>query len=188
MTLSTICDITNKIMRTEEEINKYLKRLKNGERCFDEFFYAISGHIKLIAYKYLVDKSYVNDVVMNTFCKILDNIQSYDEVRNGKAWIYRIAQNEAYSINNRERKHSHASLDEVSEEIACTVDDSKRLEFIVDFQNALSKLEEIDMEIVELRIFEGMTFEEIASKLNMYVGTVYKRFKRSVKRINGDIL
>ena len=125
---------------------------------------------------------------MNVFCKVLDNIQNFDELQNGKAWISKIAQNEAYTINTRERKHAHASLDEISEESACTVDDSRSLEFAADLQKALSKLDEIDREIGELRIFEDLTFEEIAQRLNMYVGTVHKRFKRSVKRINDDIL
>ena len=175
-------------MSSTNEINEYLKRLKNGGKCLDEFFYAISGHIKCVAYKYLIDKSFVNDVVMITFCKVLDNIESFDELQNGKAWISKIAQNEAYSVNKCEGKHRHASLDEVSEEIVCTTDDTTTLDFAADLQNALSKLDETDREIVELRIFEDMTFEQIADKLNMYVGTVHKRFKRSVKDINDDIL
>lgn len=175
-------------MNSTNEINEYLKRMKNGEPCLDEFFYAVSGHIKFIAYKYLVDKSFVSDVVSSTFYKIFDNIQTFDEQQSGKAWISKIAQNEAYSVNNRERKHIHVSLDDINEEIACTADDSKRLEFVEALQNALTELSEIDRKIVELRIIEDMTFEEIARRLNMYVGTVHKRFTRSVKKINDDIL
>lgn len=175
-------------MNSTNEINEYLIRLKNGEKCLDDFFCAASGYIKIIAYKYLIDKSFVNDVVTTTFFKIFDNIQTFDELQNGKAWVSKIAQNEAYTINNRERKHCHASLDEVSEEIACTTDDSNSLEFVAALQNALNKLEETDREIVELRVFEDLTYEEIAQKLNMYVGTVYKRFKRSVEEINDEIL
>lgn len=175
-------------MNSTNEINEYLKRMKNDEPCLDEFFYAISGYIKFIAYKYLIDKSFVSDVVMNTFCKIVDNIKHFDERQNGKAWISKITQNEAYNVNNSEKKHSHMSLDVVSEEIACTTDDTKGLEFVADLQKALSKLDEKDRKIVELRIFEDLTFEEIAHKLDMHVGTVHKIFKRSVKKINDDIL
>lgn len=175
-------------MSSKEEINEYLKRLKNGERCLDEFFYAVSGHIKFIAYKYLLDKSFVNDVVTNTFYKIFDNIQTYDELQNGKAWIYKIAQNEAFTINDRERKHVHISLEEVKDEAVCTVDESESLGFAADFSNAVSKLSERDRKIVELRIIAGMTFEDIADTLDMYVGTVHKSFGRSVKKISKDIL
>lgn len=175
-------------MSSTKEINEYLKRLKDGERCLEEFFHAASGHIKLVAYHYLVYKSFVDDVVNSTFYKIFDNIQTFDEHQSGKAWISKIAQNEAYSINNRERKHNHASLDEVSEEIACTIDDSKRLELMAALQNSLSELDETDREIAIFRLIDDMTFEEIASKMNMYVGTVYKRYQKSVQKINKDIL
>lgn len=174
-------------MSSKEDINEYLKRLKNGEPCIEEFFNAVSGHIRCIAYKYLIDKWYVNDVVTIVFKKVLDNIQYFDELQNGKAWIYKIAQNEAYTINLQEKKHRHASLDEVSEEVACTNDDYDGLEFVSALHNALGKLDETDREIVELRIFKGMIFQEIADRLGMYVGTVYKKFKRAAKQILDDI-
>lgn len=163
-------------------------RLKNGERCLEKFFCAASGYIKFVAYYYLVDKSFVDDVVNSTLYKIFDNIQKFDENQSGKAWISKIAQNEAYSINNRERKHNHAVLDEINEEVACTTDDSKKLEFMSAFEKSLSELDEIDRKIVIFRLINDMTFEEIADRLNMYVGTVYKRFQRSAKKINKDIL
>ena len=175
-------------MSSTNEINEYLKRLKNGERCLEKFFRAASGYIKFVAYYYLVDKSFVDDVVNSTLYKIFDNIQTFDEHQSGKAWISKITQNEAYTINNRERKHNHASLDEINEEVACTTDDSKKLEFMSAFENSLSELDEIDRKIVIFRLVNDMTFEEIASRLNMYVGTVYKRFKRSAQKINKDIL
>ncbi|MDE6029790.1 MAG: sigma-70 family RNA polymerase sigma factor [Clostridiales bacterium] len=176
-----------KTMKSANEITEYLKRLKNGERCLEKFFSAASGYIKFVAYYYLVDKSFVDDVVNSTLFKIFDNIQNFDENQSGKAWISKIAQNEAYTINNRERKHNHASLDEVRDEVACTTDDFKRSEFMASVENSLSELDETDRQIVVFRLINDMTFEEIASELNMYVGTVYKRFKRSVRKINEDI-
>lgn len=175
-------------MSSTNEITEYLIRLKNGERCLEKFFRAASGYIKFVAYYYLVDKSFVDDVVNSTLYKIFDNIQTFDEKQSGKAWISKIAQNEAYTINNRERKHNHSSLDEVCEEVVCTTDDSKKLEFMAALENSLSELDETDRAIVIFRIIEDLTFEEIASRLNMYVGTVYKRFIRSAKKINKDIL
>ncbi|MDE7164706.1 MAG: sigma-70 family RNA polymerase sigma factor [Clostridiales bacterium] len=175
-------------MSSTNEINEYLIRLRNGEPCLEEFFRATSGYIKVIAYKYLIDKSFVNDVVTITFYKIFDNIHRFDERQNGKSWISKIAQNEAYTINNREKKYNHESLDEISEEIACALDYPSRVEFVAALQNALTKLGETNRIIVEQRIIEGKTFKEIAEMLGMYVGTVYKRFKKSVKKINNEIL
>lgn len=170
-------------MNSTNEIHKYLKRLKSGEQCLEKFYHAAYGYIRFVAYYYLVDKSFVDDVVNGTLFKIFDNIETFDEHQSGKAWISKIAQNEAYSINNRERKHNHAALDEISEEGACTTDDSKNLEFMSAFENSLNELGEIDRKIVVFRLVNDMTFEAIASRLNMYVGTVHKRFQRNAKQI-----
>ena len=164
-----------------------MKRLKNGERCLEKFYSAAYGYIRFVAYYYLVDKSFVDDVANSTLFKIFDNIQTYDDNQSGKAWISKIAQNEAYTINNRERKHNHASLDDINEEVACTTDDSKKLELMAALENSLSELDETDRKIVELRICEDMIFEEIANRLNMHLGTVYKRFKKCAQKILKDI-
>ena len=165
-----------------------MKRLKKDRRYIEKFYNAASGYIKFVAYFYLVDKSFVDDVVNSTFYKIFDNIREFDEKQSGKAWISKIAQHEAYSINDRERKHYHASLDEVNEEIACIADDSAQLEFVAALHTEIDGLDKIDGEIVRMRIIEDMTYEEIADRLNMYVGTVYKRYKRSLQKINKEIL
>lgn len=85
-------------MNSTNEINKHLKRLKSGESCPEELFYVASGNVRFVAYHYLVNKSFVNDVVNSTFFKIFNNIQTFDESQSGKAWISKIAQNEAYTI------------------------------------------------------------------------------------------
>lgn len=175
-------------MSSTNDITEYLKQLKNGDRCLEDFFDAVSGYIKFVAYYYLVDKSFLDDVVNSTFYNIFGSIKTFDESQSGKAWIGKIAQNEAYTINNRERKHNHASLDEITEEVACTADDSKKLEFMAALQNSLCKLDETDRKIVIFRLVDDLTFEEIANRLNMYVGTVYKRFMKCAKQINKEIL
>lgn len=175
-------------MSSKKSTNEYLKRLKNGEKCLDGFFNTVSGYVKYVAYKYLVDKSFVDDVVISTFCKVLDNIQDYDELQNGKAWISKIAQNEAYNINKRELKQYHMPLVEISEEIAATTDDADSRVFIADLHDAISRLDGIDRRIVELRLIEEYKFEEIAQELNMYVGTVHKRYTKCIKNIKEEIL
>ena len=175
-------------MSSKKSTNEYLKRLKNGEKCLDDFFGSVSGYVKYVAYKYLVNKSFTDDVVMNTFCKVLDYIQGYDESQNGMAWISKIAQNEAYNINRREFKQNHMPLAEISEEIASTTDDTGSLLFTADLHNAINCLDETDRRIVEFRVFYDMTYEEIAQELNMYVGTVHKRYTKSIKKIKDEIL
>lgn len=175
-------------MDSTNEITEYLKRMKKGEQCLERFFNAAYGYIRFVAYYYLIDKSFIDDVVNGTLYKVFGNIQKYDENQSGKAWISKIVQHEAYAINGRERKHNHASMDEVNDEVACTTDHSKRLEFLAALDSSIFELDEIDRQIAVFRLIDDMTFEEIASRLNMYVGTVHKRFQKIAKKIYKDIL
>ena len=174
-------------MNSTNEINKYLKRLKDGKGCPEDFVDAATGYVKFVAYHYLVNKTFVDDVVNSTFFKVFENIETFKENQSGKAWISKIAQNEAYTINNRERKHVYTPLDEISEEIACTTDDLQKLELAAAFEKSLSELDALDREIFELRYYQDLTFAEIADRLDMYVGTVHKKFIRSAKKIYHDI-
>lgn len=187
LTLGMIYGITNKSMSSKDDIYEYLKRLKNGERCLDEFFYAVSGFMRYIAYKYLVDKSFAHDVVTNAFYKVIDNIGKFDDSHNGMAWICKITQNEAYAINNRERRYAYVSLDDVKEEVACTVDETENLEFSAALDKALSKLPEQDRKMVEMRVVFSMTYQEIATTFGMHVSTAYKRVQSALKIVRKDL-
>ena len=54
-------------------------------------------------------------------------------------------------------------------------------------ERAIDKLEDVDKQIVEMRLLQDMRYAEIAKKLDMYIGSVYKRYKKSVKIIGKDI-
>ena len=174
-------------MSSQRKINEYLKGLKNDEKYLVEFYNAIGGYLRFIAYRYLVDKSFVDDVVSCAFFKIFDNIQTFDENQNGMSWIYKITQNEAYAMNNRERRHAHISLDDIMDEVVCTVDHSEQSRFAEALNKAMDKLPETDSKIFEMRYIQGLTYPEISKALGMYVGTIYKRYRAALKIIWKDI-
>lgn len=175
-------------MGVGNDINKYLKRMKNGQGGLEELFKAVSGRVRYIAYKYLTDKSLAGDVVMNTFEKIIKNIDSFDETQSGSAWIGKIAQNEAYALNLAEAKHEHEQLDDISDTVACTADNQSSPEFTLDFYNALKRIDPTDAQIIECRIIYGDTFQQIADATGMPVGSVFRRYHQALKKITKEIL
>ncbi len=164
------------------EIQKYLVRLKNGEDCFEKFYMLASAYVQYIAYKYLVDKSFTDDVVINTFSRVSKSIESFDENKNGYAWICKIAQNEAYKINSREMREELPldSLEYFSDD-ANEIEDQIHDKFNV--ERSIAELDETDMKIIELRIYKLMSFKEIAKELDMPIATIYYRLTASYKTI-----
>ena len=166
---------------TRENINKYLSRLKNGEDCLVEFINYSRGYIKYIAYKYLADKSFIEDVVYSVYNKILHNIQLFDKSKNGLAWIVKITQNEAYSINNTETIHKRNTESKNIDGHVEFDEDQRLLSFTV--ERAMNKLEDSEREIVEYNIFMGMTVREIAKITNIPKSTVAYKLKQALNKL-----
>lgn len=162
---------------TRENINKYLSRLKKGEDCLVEFIDYSRGYIKYIAYKYLADKSLTEDVIYSVYNKILHNIQTFDNSKNGLAWIVKITQNEAYSVNNSEINQKGEIITCKAKEQAEYDENQRLLSFTV--ERAMSRLEDFERELVEYNVFMGLTVREIAKITNIPKSTVAYKLKKA---------
>ncbi len=162
-----------------KRVCKYLKRLKRSDDCFDEFYNAVYFYVQGIVYNNLFDKSYVDDAVLNAFCKIRANIGMFDETKNGFAWICKIAQNEARRINAAQSART-LSIDEIAcvDELRAPPSDR---ELVCDVKAAIDKLDQPFKRIVVCRIYYCMTYKEIADKLGLRLTTVYYNYKKALK-------
>ena len=167
-------------MDIHELINDYLERIKNGDKCFDEFFKRISWCVEYIAKKYLADKSFVDDVVINTFDRIAKNIGSFDANGNGYAWICKIAQNESFNINRRENR---PEVTLTSLEQAAAKQSGVSPEESYDLVRAVDELDESDRRLFDGRFLLGKGVAEIADELRVSVGTVTNRLNRIYKTL-----
>ncbi len=168
---------------TRDKINKYLSKLKNGEDCLIEFIDYSRGYIKYIAFKYLLDKSLIEDVIFSVYDKILHNIQSFDKSKNGLAWIVKITQNETYFVNNSELTQKGSIGTRNTNEQVEFDEDRRLLSFSV--ERAMDKLDESEREIVEYNIFMGLTIREIAKILNIPKSTVAYKLKTALNKLKG---
>ena len=138
----------------------------------------------------LNDPSDACDIVQEVFLKVFRNIGSFRGNSSLKTWIYRIAVNEAY---NHRRWFSRHQRQEVAlgpdEGLPCYADslaDTGRTPFdqAADHETralveaALEKLNAKFRAAVILRDIEDLSYEEIASVLNVSLGTVKSRILR----------
>ncbi|MCH5350611.1 MAG: sigma-70 family RNA polymerase sigma factor [Clostridiales bacterium] len=164
---------------TREQVNIYLSRLKRGEDCLKEFIDYSRGYLQYIAYKYLVDKSLVEDVIFSAYDKILRALSSFDGKQNGLAWIVKITQNEAYKFN---RDESGSVPLDGCEGAAIPTDEVDGLTRY-DVERAVAKLDEDERKIIECKIYMGMTVREIAKQENIPKSTVAYILKRALKKL-----
>lgn len=166
---------------TREQINKYLFKLKNGEDCLDEFIDYSRGYMQYIAYKYLIDKSLVEDVIFMAYDRILQAIKTFDKSNNGLAWIVKITQNEAYKLN-RDDTTQDVSWEKIKDRDIGSFNDEDSLNKY-DIERAIERLDSQEREIIELKVFTGMTIREIAKQMNIPKSTVSYILKQALKKL-----
>lgn len=166
---------------TRDRINKYLSMLKDGEDCLQDFIVYSRGYIQYIAYKYLLDKSLVEDVVFSVYDKILRTISTFDSSQNGLAWVVKIAQNEAFKLNRGYREQSAFTEQNVN---ACALEscENKSIDKY-DLDRAIERLDERERNVIYCKIFLDMTIREIAVQTDMPKSTVAHILKQALKKL-----
>lgn len=138
----------------------------------------------------LNDPSDACDIVQEVFLKVFRNIGSFRGNSSLKTWIYRIAVNEAYNHRRWFSRHQRQEVAMASDEgMPCYADslaDPSRTPFdlAADHETralveaALEKLNAKFRAAVILRDIEDLSYEEIATVLDVSLGTVKSRILR----------
>lgn len=163
-----------------EVTSALLKRVrKKDEVAISELFYTISPTIMGIARKYTYSDFEADDILQESFMKILKNIKQFDPKKGQfKSWIHRITINEALQylrkyINERMlfQEEIHEAL-LVEEEL--TEDTSG-----VEIMPMLDRLPVGKRTIFMLYAIDGYKHQEIADKLNISVGTSKSQYAKA---------
>ncbi|MDC0506067.1 RNA polymerase sigma factor [Candidatus Gracilibacteria bacterium] len=138
------------------------------------------------------NKDLAEDITSNVFVKALEKIDSFDASADNssfQAWLYKIAYNKIvdyYRSNNDTPNleqlmeyHFYKSIDFEKQ-----IDDKDKLTEVREFLNTLKP---IHAEIVLLRIWEDLSYEEISSITGKTVDNAKQIFSRSLKKIQANI-
>ena len=134
--------------------------------------------------------SIAEDVLQATFMQLHIKCEQFQEGRQVKPWLYRIAINQAIDSNRRNRRHEMTSLNQSGNEQdgqRCELVDLVRgdgpqpaevlqkLERSESVREAVSKLPLQLQTIVSLVFFQGLKYREAAEALSIPIGTLKSR-------------
>ena len=139
----------------------------------------------------LRDPHLVADVLQTTSMKLLNFLQS-GTLENGKAWIFRVAMNEALLHKRKRRRESEAlrkrNLDEIRHESTESPDQSaSRRELTERVAQEVAALPEELRVVVELRIQQGLTFAAVADELQIPLGTALTRMRKALQLLSNTL-
>jgi RNA polymerase sigma-70 factor, ECF subfamily len=170
-------------MNLEEE-----KRIINLCRSDKSFFATIFDNYVQDVYRYSFSmtnkKETAEDAVSFAFLTALENIDKFTfNQKSIKLWILTIARNYIYA-----QYYKQSST--IDEQVLQIVDESENiLENIIDEENqnlvlqVFASLHKQDQEIIRLKIWEELSFEEIAIIISQSLSSAKMRYYRAIEKL-----
>lgn len=128
---------------------------------------------------------WAEDLLQETFSRLLTSLDRYSPSGKFSAYVYEIARNLARDRQRRLYRDMPIS-DVVSEDEGCHPDLVDHLEYRLEtawVRNALKNLSTEQQEVVLLREYAGLSFKEIANVIERPIGTVLSQMHRALKTL-----
>lgn len=129
------------------------------------------------------------DAAQETFVRIVRGLAGYEHRGQFRAWIFRIARNQAALTANRRQRvadRERAMEPLVLAEMHTADDEGSALEQAeraAEIRRAVAELPAAEREVVELRLDEDLKFREIAERTGAPLNTVLGRMRNAVRRL-----
>ncbi|HIJ64633.1 MAG TPA: sigma-70 family RNA polymerase sigma factor [Candidatus Hydrogenedentes bacterium] len=155
------------------------------EEAFTRLFERYNPPLKYYLRRLLESPEAADDVLQTVWLKALRGVKRLRRLDAFRAWLYRIARNEAFKQCRQDRRWAEVQeiavdVNPGNEEEAFTEDDAARV------HAGLSELSPPHREVLTLRFLEDLTYDEIASVVGCELGTIRSRIhyaKRALRRI-----
>ena len=179
-----------------------LKRCKRGESAaWDELFdahYAATGRFVFQLGHDFAEED-VEEICQEAFLAVIRNLQSFEGGCQLRTWVFRIAANKARDYRERRQAAKRGggqttlSLQAEDHETGLTLDPPSSAlrpdealvseEQVALVHRALEKLGEPCREVIELRYFGDLSYEEISGALKLNAKTVSSRLSKCLDKL-----
>jgi RNA polymerase sigma-70 factor (ECF subfamily) len=173
-----------------------LRARRRDPQALDELVRRYSSRVFGLLYRLCGSRERAEDLMQETFLRMVRMIGEYEHQGKFDAWLFRIAANLARDGARRQRRRgAPASLDAGDENGAVLRDraaadpaavmragEEQRL-----LAAALEHLNETDREILLLRHYSELPFREIAEILEIPLGTALARAHRALRRLRDEL-
>jgi RNA polymerase sigma-70 factor (ECF subfamily) len=161
-------------------------RIGDGDRAaFEELYRRFARPVLGLALRLLGDHGRAEDATQETFAAIWRSAGSFRPERgSGSAWLYAVAR---HAIIDRARQRVELVVAEPAEEASPEkgpAEAAERSWISFQVQAALERLPERERVVLELAYWSGLSQSEVASYLDVPLGTVKTRTRAALARLS----
>ncbi len=162
------------------------KCLDGDTEAFGELVGRYERPLFNVALRMLRDREEARDVTQSAFVKAWQHLDQFDRSRRFFSWLYRIAVNEA--LNRATRRRPAGPIDERLADRGSSPDESaERNERALLVERAVSQLSDAYREVIVLRHWLDLSYEEIAEALHVPAKTVKSRLFSARVRLGENL-
>ncbi len=136
------------------------------------------------------DREIAEDLTSQVWMKAMKGLEKFSDKQGAsfKSWIYRIANNSV--IDHYRTQKEQLDIDKVDEigisaDLGKCIDDQDKL---IEVKAFLGDLKPIEQEIVTLRVWDEMSYREIAEVTGKKEDNCKQIYKRTIEKIQANIL
>ncbi|MEI7767687.1 MAG: sigma-70 family RNA polymerase sigma factor [Phycisphaerae bacterium] len=180
-------------------ISQLLARCRAGDKtAWDALVEAYWQRLYGYAMKATGKSELAQDLVQETFLRIVQRLDRYDDQGKFEAWLFRILVNlvrdYGRGLTRRPTQSMTVELDGQIGDLTDVMSDPEDVspednavqsEDVDRLVRAMRKLPELDAHILMLRHYADMPFKDIAATLNCPIGTVLARAHRALGKLRG---
>ena len=160
-----------------KKIDKYVKRFMKGDKeAFEILYHETYTCVYLTIRNHTGNVVYVDDLIQETYMKVIDSLDSYTLGTNFYAWVTSIARN--LTINYLKIRNQEEIRDAADPCFETEIKDDEVSYY-------LNKLPEIEKEIAIYRLVLGFSFRKISQLTGLTYDQVYYTYKKAIEKMRG---
>jgi len=122
------------------------------------------------------------DAAQEAFIDAFRALKQFDSSRPFYPWFYVLLRNRCFKLAARKRE-----TESIDETVIVAPNSTAQSERILALENALRSLDMEDREIVTLKYFDGLSYNELAERLQIPKGTVMSRLFHARKKLQAKL-
>lgn len=154
--------------------------IKNKRKAQIELYNHYAPSLLAVCMRYVADKSEAEDILQESFLKILNNIKEYTGKGHFENWLRKIVVNTAITHFHREKKHYyHEEIETINDyELQFQLSPEKEFE-ANELNELLTKMPDGYRIVFNMFAIEGFKHKEIAEKLHIDENTSKTQYLRA---------
>ena len=173
----------------EEDDTELVRRWQSGDAgAFGTIVRRWQGPVARFFARLLGPDAAIADLTQDVFVRAHRGVGRYREAGTFSTWLYRIALNIARDAARRAKRRPVPLPEEVPARAATVEDDWDRQELAIVVAEALAQLPDALREVLVLRHYENVNFENMSRLLGVPASTLKSRFAVALRRMRDRLI